>query len=340
VSGFRFRKEFQIAPGIRLNIGKTGASVSLGPDDFHITTGTHGTSVHIDLPGSGMYYRKNIKLRSDKDGNDAERAAEAPPLDIGFIDRLTKTGDELTLIEALRAFYAGDDQTAYAQASKATSVTDGLFLAGILALKLEDYENAVTYLRRALETKENLGKMFSNLGLNFSVNYPVTEEILTDIYADERGILLVLNDAYQRLGKPEIAIEILQQLYQLDPDDLITRLSLAELYDMQYPDAEQMNKRIVELAEGVHNISPLHANLMYYRARALRRLGLYEAAMDTLTKALRRKKDYPPELLVALRYERGLVHEAMGDTAKAKAEFQKVFAEAPTFEEVAAKVGL
>ncbi len=151
--------------------------------------------------------------------------------------------------------------------------------------------------------------------------------------------MLALAEAYQQLDLIELAIEPLQHLYQLDPDDLVTRLSLAELYDIQYPNAEQMQRRIIELAEGVHNVSPIHANLMYYRARALRLLGMYPAAQDTLTRALRRKKDYPEELLRALKYERALIYEALGKTDKAKVEFQKIFAESPGYEDVAAKLG-
>ena len=118
------------------------------------------------------------------------------------------------------------------------------------------------------------------------------------------------------------------------------RLSLAELYDERYSDSGDAQKKIVEFAEGVHNESPLHASLMLYRARALRKLGLLEAAQETLTEALRRKKDYPPDLLIALRYERALVYEATGKDKQARSEFEKLYAEAPTFADVAARVGL
>ena len=94
------------------------------------------------------------------------------------------------------------------------------------------------------------------------------------------------------------------------------------------------------LAEGVHNESPVHASLMFYRARALRKLGLLDAAQDTINQALSRKKDYPSDLLVALRYERDQVYEAQGKVKLATSEFQKVYAEAPDFEDVATKVGL
>jgi tetratricopeptide (TPR) repeat protein len=137
-----------------------------------------------------------------------------------------------------------------------------------------------------------------------------------------------------------MAIETTQQLNQHDPDDLVVRLSLAELLNDRYPDAPQIQQRVIELAEGVHNASPIHAALMFYRARALRKLGMYEGADDTLKKATRRKKDYPKDLLLALTYERAMIYEATGKTKEAQKEFQKVFAEAPTYEDVAAKLGL
>ncbi|RLB04012.1 MAG: DUF4236 domain-containing protein, partial [Deltaproteobacteria bacterium] len=73
---------------------------------------------------------------------------------------------------------------------------------------------------------------------------------------------------------------------------------------------------------------------------ALRRLNLKEAARDVLTKAVRRKKDRSDDLLRALRYERALVYEEMGQHKRARFELEKLYAEAPDYEDVAARLGL
>ncbi len=94
------------------------------------------------------------------------------------------------------------------------------------------------------------------------------------------------------------------------------------------------------MTEGVENDSEIHAALLLYKAKALRRLNLKEAARDVLTKALRRKKDRSDELLRALRYERALVYEDLGQHKRARSEFEKLYAEAPDYEDVAKRLGL
>jgi len=77
-----------------------------------------------------------------------------------------------------------------------------------------------------------------------------------------------------------------------------------------------------------------------YKARALYGLGLYEAARDVLTQALRRKKDRSDELLRALRYERARVYEELGQRKRARSELEKLYAESPDYEDVAARLGI
>nr|WP_323745474.1 helicase-related protein [Parvivirga hydrogeniphila] len=99
-------------------------------------------------------------------------------------------------------------------------------------------------------------------------------------------------------------------------------------------------RKIVRLAEGIENETPVHTALLLYKARALRGLGLLDAARETLTGALRRKKDRSEELLRALRYERALVYEDLGQRRRARSELEKLYAEDPDYEDVAARLGL
>jgi lipoprotein NlpI len=69
-------------------------------------------------------------------------------------------------------------------------------------------------------------------------------------------------------------------------------------------------------------------------------LGLFDAAGETLVDALRKKADRPDELLRALRYERALVYEALGKKRISRSELEKLYAEAPDYEDVAARLGL
>jgi len=121
---------------------------------------------------------------------------------------------------------------------------------------------------------------------------------------------------------------------------VVVKLSLAELLLDAHPGDKKVCQKVVRLGEGIENETPIHATLLLYKARALRGLGLPEAARETLTVALRRKKGRPDDLLRALRYERALVYENLGQKSRARAEFEKLYAETPDYEDVAERLGL
>ena len=55
--GLRFRKSIGIAPGVKLNISKTGVSTSLGGHGATVNVGTRSRSVTLGIPGTGLSYR-------------------------------------------------------------------------------------------------------------------------------------------------------------------------------------------------------------------------------------------------------------------------------------------
>ncbi|GAB4335853.1 MAG: hypothetical protein Kow0089_05790 [Desulfobulbaceae bacterium] len=55
---------------------------------------------------------------------------------------------------------------------------------------------------------------------------------------------------------------------------------------------------------------------------------------------MRRKKGRSEELFWALRYERALVYEKLGQRRRARSELEKLYAEDPDYEDVAARLGL
>lgn len=57
---FRFRRSVKVLPGVRLNLGKTGISTSVGVRGASMTFGKNGTYVNTGLPGTGMSYRTKV----------------------------------------------------------------------------------------------------------------------------------------------------------------------------------------------------------------------------------------------------------------------------------------
>ncbi len=67
--GLRFKKSISLFPGVKLNFGTTGMSVSTGVRGFRKTFHTSGkVTTSVGIPGTGLYYvdTKNTKKKSDK----------------------------------------------------------------------------------------------------------------------------------------------------------------------------------------------------------------------------------------------------------------------------------
>ena len=68
--GLRFRKSIQLIPGVRLNIGTTGVSISTGVRGFRKTFHSSGrVTTSVGIPGTGLSY-----VTSKKMGGSAQRS--------------------------------------------------------------------------------------------------------------------------------------------------------------------------------------------------------------------------------------------------------------------------
>ncbi len=243
-------------------------------------------------------------------------------------------------MDGFRELALGNEGLALAHLRQAVHLADGAYLAGFLSLKKERLEEAGHYLEVAAKNPEQLGRYFAKYGIDALISFPITEEVSAHVGPDLRGVPLGLVEVYQRQRRWTDAIRCLERLEQLEPDDVVVKLSLAELLLEARPNDRATYQRIVRLAEGIENETPVHTALLLYKAKALRGLRLLIAARETLTGALRRKKGQPEELLRALRYERALVYEGMGQRRRARNEIEKLYAENPDCEEVAARLGV
>ena len=83
--GFRFRKSVKVAPGVRLNLGKKSAGISVGVKGAGVSINSKtGITSHVSIPGTGLSYaetshKKSLpsdEITSKKSSND--RSAEEP----------------------------------------------------------------------------------------------------------------------------------------------------------------------------------------------------------------------------------------------------------------------
>lgn len=77
--GFRFRKSVKVAPGVRLNLGKKSAGISVGVKGAGVSINSKtGITSHVSIPGTGLSYTETShkksqlsdKITSTKSSND------------------------------------------------------------------------------------------------------------------------------------------------------------------------------------------------------------------------------------------------------------------------------
>lgn len=76
--GVRYRKSIKIAPGVKVNLGKKSASISVGGKGYRKTFSTTGrTTTSVGIPGSGLSYTTTSGGSSNSShGASADSAAD------------------------------------------------------------------------------------------------------------------------------------------------------------------------------------------------------------------------------------------------------------------------
>jgi len=76
---FRFRRSIGILPGLRINIGKRGASLSVGVRGAHMTFGKAGTRTTVGIPGTGLSYTNVVPNHHQRGESAPVASADAAP---------------------------------------------------------------------------------------------------------------------------------------------------------------------------------------------------------------------------------------------------------------------
>ena len=95
----RFRRTISIFPGIRLNLGKGGVSVSAGMRGANVSLGRNGLYGNVGVPGTGLSYREKLRSKTNNRSRAHKRSqhgsAHLPALAerIARAELDTRTGD-------------------------------------------------------------------------------------------------------------------------------------------------------------------------------------------------------------------------------------------------------
>lgn len=78
----RFRRTIKVAPGVKLNLSKSGVSTTVGTKNIHFNFGKRGVKRTVSIPGTGIsevdYIKKNkSESEKEKEKESEERKEEA-----------------------------------------------------------------------------------------------------------------------------------------------------------------------------------------------------------------------------------------------------------------------
>ena len=333
--GFRFFRRMKIAPGITINMSKSGPSVSFGPRGAKYTVSRKGTRKTFGLTGTGLFYTKfNSNKSKKKQRKKIIEENQGKLLNIGFFKSLFVPKEEKEFIEGCKSLVAGDNKKAYTIFKDVNGIADSYFLSGFLAFHFTKYDEALDFFNKAVELKNDLSKKINEYNMSVALSIPVTENIDVYIRPDITGILLALVEIYQIKKEFDKALKAAEKLLSISPDDLLIKLSYVELLtDINETKKDmKINDKIVKEIQNIGNKEDIECALLLYKAKALINLNMYTAARDVLTFALRKKKGRSEELLNELMHQRAMVYNHLGKKSQAKKDLERIYMNEPDFD--------
>jgi tetratricopeptide (TPR) repeat protein len=286
-----------------------------------------------------LFYTKKLGARGGAGGT-ASSAQVRQRLSPGFFKRLVTPKHERDLVDGLKAYAANKPEEAFSFFRKHLDQPDAAFMAGVVAILLKRWEDAIAGLKAALAYAPELGAQMLRYGISITIKLKIRDGVEAELTAGKIAAELALVEVWQTTGAYQEAADMLMKLRRELPGDVVVKLSLAELLMTLEPDNREYAKKVNTMAGGIENESAVHTALMLYQGKALRVLGLHTAARDVLSAALKKTKDRDAGLLREIRYTRALTYEDLGQHKRAVSEFERIYADDPDFEDVSNRLDL
>jgi tetratricopeptide (TPR) repeat protein len=316
--GFRMRKSIKVAPGVRLNLSKTGVGASVGVGGMRYSAHSSGrrtVSARTGVPG--VYYQRSVA--GGHSGTTPPTGAES--LSTKKPGLLAPKGEK-ELYKAVKAQDAqaikqvGDQRPDYRLASYS--------LAGLLILNDEPAE-AERLLGEVFATGQNLAEdKFVSKYLFIRLKLSIADGVLAELPMNRDAVGLALGELKQQRDDLGGAIDVVERL---EPTTYAA-VSLAELYTQ----AGRWDG-VIEITEGVKNEDDASALLCVFRGKAFREQGFHDAAHEALKEALRARSRAAEIRHLALA-ERAQNYLAQGKKSQARKDLERILAEDSAYEGV------
>jgi tetratricopeptide (TPR) repeat protein len=314
--GFRARKSFKLAPGVRLNVSKTGFGVSAGagPARYSVhSSGRRTVSARTGVPG--LSYQESV-------GGGRRSAPQPAPAKVPKPGLFAPKGEK-ALYKAIKAQDAKAISAVGAEHGDYRLISYSL--AGLM-LSNSDPDSAEPLLQEALDTGSDPAEdKFAAKYLYTRLQISLAPGITAELPVNRDAVGLALAELRQERGDLDGAIEGVEQL---EPSTYAA-VSLADLYA-----AAGRFDEVIALTEGLRNEDDASALLLTYRGMALRQKGFTDAAHEALKEALRARSRSAAIRHLAL-VERADNYLAQNKKAMARKDLERILAEDSTVEGVA-----
>lgn len=175
--GLRFRKSISLCKGVRLNVGKTGVSISAGIPGFRKTIHSSGrVTTTVGIPGSGLYYvetdhiDKKKKQKSDNQGCSAFRLEQQNT----FVKHSVSTEKEKTSWSIDNKLSNGKEILNYYLASPAIKTSSSIIT-----------ESEISTVSKHGQETSSFRELFENCDLPVNwIDVLINREPLDDSYDD------------------------------------------------------------------------------------------------------------------------------------------------------------
>jgi tetratricopeptide (TPR) repeat protein len=317
---FRMRKSIKVAPGVRLNVSKSGVGASVGGKG--VRKSVHSSGRRTTTLGSGVvpgvYYQTSSSGGGTRSKAAPSQPTAAPPKKPG----LFASKGEKQLYKAIKAQdvqaikRVGDDHADLRLPSYS--------LAGLMMLGSEPQE-AERLLGEAFATGgDPAADRFVSTYLTTRLELPIAKGVTAELPVNRDAVGLALAELKQEHDDLPGAIDVVEQL---EPSTY-TAISLAELY------AETGRwDDVIELTEGMKNEDDASALLCVFRGQALREQGFYDAAHEAFKEALRSRSRAAPIRHLALA-QRTQNYLSQGKKGMARKDLERILAEDSGYEGV------
>jgi tetratricopeptide (TPR) repeat protein len=346
--GFRFYRRVRVLPGVYLNMGKQGTSMSFGPRGLKTTIGPKGVRHSFGIPGTGLSYQTPYRKlgessspqRNPKRKLSPEEAAQISiqndyqKLNLGFFAKLTCPKEEKELAQGVQAFLLQDYVQAEAHLQKASCYADGAFTLGCVYLNTNRFVDAEKMLSLAEQLPAQIGVFFKKYNLDMTVHLAVSPFYEADFEPNALTSYLAHVEVLQHLNRYADACNLLLGLYKSLPQNLDVLISLADIVLEREPTNIQWMNAIVNMTKNIDNDSYAHAVLMMYKAEAFDNLGMIDAAITLLSTILRKKTGRPGAFLLEVQFQRGVLYSKIGKNTNAIKDLNAVYAIDPSYANV------